>query len=99
MAQLPTGPSARCLYVDDAIWVPVCVVNYNVHILPGVPSIFQSLLEGLRGMLVRDGRVGGEAITRVLVSTPMMESDMATYLEALQEKVKGRGVKVGSYPR
>lgn len=79
--------------------MPVCVVNYNVHILPGVPSIFQSLLEGLGKKLLREGRVGGEGITRVLVSTPMMESEMATFLEQLQERVKDRGVKVGSYPR
>lgn len=79
--------------------MPVCVVNYNVHVLPGVPSIFQSLLEGLRKVLLREGRVGGEGITRVLVSTPMLESEMATFLEQLQEKVKERGVKVGSYPR
>lgn len=99
MALLPVGPSVRCVYVSDTVWVPICVVNYNIHIFPGVPSIFQSLLEGLRPILVAEGRVSAAAMTRVLVSTAMAESEVAPFLEALQLRVRDRGVKIGSYPR
>jgi len=32
MAQLPTGPNCDVLYVSDSLWVPIAVVNYNVHV-------------------------------------------------------------------
>ncbi|KAI5795666.1 3'-phosphoadenosine 5'-phosphosulfate sulfotransferase [Geopyxis carbonaria] len=100
MAQLPTGPSCRVLYVADDMWVPIAVVNHNVHILPGVPSIFTQLLDGLRPLLEKDGRLdSGRKSVRVLISTPLPESEVAGFLTALQEKVTERGVKVGSYPR
>lgn len=99
MAELPEGPSVKVIYVSDSIWVPICVVNYNVHILPGVPSIFVSQLEGLKPILEKENRAGQKKMTRVLISTPMPESEVAEFLTALQEKVKSRGVKVGSYPR
>ncbi|KAL7271012.1 hypothetical protein RUND412_006259 [Rhizina undulata] len=100
MAQLPTGPSAKVIYVSEKIWVPICAVNYNVHILPGVPSIFESLLEGLKPMLIEDGRVhDGLKQTRIMISTQWPESEIAEFLTGLQERVKDKGIKVGSYPR
>lgn len=99
MAELPEGPSVKIVYVSDSVWVPICVVNYNIHILPGVPSIFVNLLEGLRPILEKEKRVGNKKMTRVLISTPLHESEVASFLTELQEKVKSRGVKVGSYPR
>lgn len=41
----------------------------------------------------------GKGIYRVLISTPMAESAVATYLTELAAKVEPQGVKVGSYPR
>jgi hypothetical protein len=41
----------------------------------------------------------GKGIYRVLISTPMAESSVATYLTELAAKVEPQGVKVGSYPR
>lgn len=32
MAQLPTGSNCDVLYVSDTLWVPIAVVNYNVHV-------------------------------------------------------------------
>lgn len=96
MAMLPTGPSVKNVYIAEDSWVPVCIVNYNVHILPGVPRVFELALEGLRPSL--NGRTGRK-LTRVLISTPLTESEVADYLTTLQEIVKEKGVKVGSYPR
>jgi len=58
--------------------------------------MFKDLLEGLRPHLNVDSH---NKQTRVLVSTPMKESEIADFLTKLQEKVGQRGVKVGSYPR
>ncbi len=86
----------QVLYVDDNLWVPLCVVNGNVHILPGVPKLFTRMLDGLRPLLVP--RLTGD-IHRILISTPMAESAVAEYLTGLAQRVKDRNIKVGSYPR
>lgn len=100
MATLPSGPGTKAVFVSDYLWVPIAVVNYNVHVLPGIPRLFVQLLEGLRDVLLVEGRVDrSHKSTRVLISTPLPESSVAEYLTALQERVKERGVKVGSYPR
>ena len=43
MVELPIDESrdlaAQVLFVRDDLWVPIAVVNGNVHILPGVPSL------------------------------------------------------------
>lgn len=41
----------------------------------------------------------GKGICRVIISTPLPESAIASYLTELAAKVASRGVKVGSYPR
>lgn len=35
MAQLPAGSNCDVLYVSDSLWVPIAVVNYNVHVCWG----------------------------------------------------------------
>jgi hypothetical protein len=43
MVELPIDESRdlgkQVLFPRDELWVPVCVVNENVHILPGVPRL------------------------------------------------------------
>lgn len=41
----------------------------------------------------------GKGTHRILISTPLPESDVAPYLTELAKKVEPQGVKVGSYPR
>ena len=91
---------AQVLFVDEKLWVPISVVNGNIHILPGVPRLFTQLLDGLKPLLVpRLTNKEGEGIYRLLVSTPMAESAVAGYLTQLAVKVEPKGIKVGSYPR
>jgi len=76
MAQLPTDDSRdlkpQALFPRDDMWVPVAVVNGNIHILPGVPRLFEALLEGLRpSLLPRLADPTGGGTFRVLVSTPL----------------------------
>ncbi|KAI1339518.1 molybdopterin binding domain-containing protein [Xylariaceae sp. FL0016] len=104
MVELPIDdsrdPSKQVLFTRDDLWVPVAVVNGNIHILPGVPRLFEGLLEGLKPFIV-DRLVDpeGKGICRVIISTPMAESAVAGYLTELAAKVAPKGVKVGSYPR
>lgn len=99
MVRLPIDHSMpldeQVLFVDESLWVPVAVVNENIHILPGVPRLFEALLARLRPSLLP--RLVGD-IHRVIVSTPLAESSVASFLDQLALKVKDRGVKVGSYP-
>lgn len=104
MIILPIDPSRddkdQVLFVDESLWVPISVVNGNVHILPGVPRLFEKLLEGLKPVLVpRLTDPEGKGVYRILISTPMAESAVAAYLTELAKKVEPKGVKVGSYPR
>lgn len=43
MVELPTDESrdltGQFLFVSEDLWVPVSVVNGNIHILPGVPRL------------------------------------------------------------
>lgn len=58
------------------------------------------LLEGLRDVLLAEGRVDkSRKAIRVLISSPLPESDVAEYLTRLQGRVAERGVKIGSYPK
>ena len=104
MIQLPIDTSrseeGQVLFVDESLWVPISVVNGNIHIFPGVPRLFQSMLDGLKPLLVpRLTDPEGKGIYRFLISTPMAESAVAGYLTELAAKVEPKGIKVGSYPR
>jgi len=104
MIRLPIDKSrdqaSQVLFVADDLWVPISVVNGNVHILPGVPRLFEKLLDGLKpGLLPRLTDPEGKGIYRILISTPMAESAVASYLTELAAEAEPKGVKVGSYPR
>ena len=104
MIRLPIDTSRsdedQVLFVDEKLWVPISVVNGNVHIFPGVPRLFSSLLEGMKPLLVpRLTDPEGKGVYRMIISTPMAESAVAGYLTKLAAKVEPKGIKVGSYPR
>lgn len=104
MIELPTDESRpgyqQAIFPVEDLWVPVACVNGNVHILPGVPRLFERLLDGLKPLLVpRLTDPEGTGIHRVIISTPMPESQVAPYLTELAGRVEPKGVKVGSYPR
>ncbi|KAF1938224.1 Molybdopterin binding protein [Clathrospora elynae] len=104
MVELPiddaTPDEDQVIFISDALWVPVSVVNGNVHILPGVPRLFEALLDGLKPhILPRLTDPEGKGVLRILISTPMAESAVAGYLTELAARAEPKGVKVGSYPR
>ena len=103
MVELPTNssrpPEEQFIFPCNDLWVPVAVVNGNVHILPGVPMLFTKLLDGLtpsiRPLLANPE---GQGTFRVAIDTPLPESEVAFYLTDLAARVKHKDVKVGSYP-
>jgi molybdopterin-biosynthesis enzyme MoeA-like protein len=104
MIELPhdTNKSAeeQVLFVAEDLWVPMCVVNGNIHILPGIPRLFEKMLTGLKARLLpRLVDPEGKGVHRIIFSTPLPESEVASYLTELSGKVESKGIKVGSYPR
>lgn len=90
----------QVLFVSEELWVPIACVNGNVHIFPGVPRLFEKLLDGLRlKIMLRLEDPAKSKMNRIMISTPMSESAVAGYLTELQNRVDEKGVKVGSYPR
>jgi molybdopterin-biosynthesis enzyme MoeA-like protein len=104
MVELPTDESRdlkkQVIFPHEDLWVPVACINGNVHILPGIPRLFEKLLDGLKPLLTpRLSDPEGKGNYRILISTPQAESEVATYLTELAGRVEPKGVKVGSYPR
>jgi molybdopterin-biosynthesis enzyme MoeA-like protein len=104
MIELPTDESRelkqQAVFPVEDLWVPVACINGNIHILPGVPRLFEALLEGMKPILLpRLTDPEGKGIHRILISTPQPESAVAPYLTELATRVESKGVKVGSYPR
>ncbi|KAB8342774.1 hypothetical protein FH972_022372 [Carpinus fangiana] len=90
----------QVVFVDEELWVPISVVNGNVHILPGVPRLFERLLSGLKPtILPRLTDPEGKGVYRIMFATPLAESEVAGYLTELAGRAGPKGIKVGSYPR
>ncbi|KAF8337048.1 MoaB/Mog domain-containing protein [Cantharellus anzutake] len=87
---------AEVLFVAEDLWVPVVRLEKKLCILPGVPSIFKRLLEGLKPYaLLPDS---ADKLFRLLVRTEMAESLIAPFLTDLSIRVKPEGIRIGSYP-
>jgi molybdopterin-biosynthesis enzyme MoeA-like protein len=85
------------------LWVPVVVVNKNIHVLPGIPRLFEGLLDSLKPHfkeLVHQklGDVDNSQYYRVQVGTALGEGDIAGFLGELQDRVNDQSIKIGSYP-
>lgn len=90
----------QVIFAAEDLWVPISVVNGNVHIFPGIPRLFEKMLTGLKpSLLPRLTDPEGKGVHRILFSTPLPESEVAGYLTELSGKVESKDVKVGSYPR
>ena len=104
MVELPYDKELRdedqVIFTAEDLWVPISVVNGNIHILPGIPRLFEKMLTGLKPRLLpRLVDPEGKSVHRILISTPLPESEVAEFLTELSKKVESKGVKVGSYPR
>jgi len=72
------------------LWVPIVIVK-NVYILPGIPQLFQKMIEGNQNLFEKIGELIG-----VNVYTNMLEGDFAFQLQEIQNQ--NQDTKIGSYP-
>lgn len=94
MALFPAN--AELFFVAKDIWVPVVRLEGKLCVLPGIPSLFQKMLGGLKALLPLPPL--SERPFRHQIFTPLPESSIAPYLAELQGRVKKEGIRVGSYP-
>ncbi|PIA19264.1 Molybdopterin binding protein [Coemansia reversa NRRL 1564] len=97
MALLPD--TAQVSHPCEELWVPVVCMGGNVHVLPGIPGLFERLLDAYLPELVE--RLAGQRprpFVRALVATHLRESVIAPVLEELQRRYAKHGIQLGSYP-
>ncbi|KAG8216151.1 MoaB/Mog domain-containing protein [Butyriboletus roseoflavus] len=88
--------AAEVLFVAPDIWVPVVRLGGKLCVFPGIPSLFQKMLDSLKHLLPLpppDARP-----CRLQVFTNLPESSIAPYLTTLQKRVTPEGIRIGSYP-
>jgi len=81
------------------IWVPLVRLGGNVLVLPGVPILFQQMLD--HWLEKGPGNMGLKLEPRMrrMVKTLLKESQLAEELALFQKKVQQSGIAVGSYPK
>ena len=87
MAKMPTSAN---LILNPTSGAPGFYVQ-NVFCLPGVPSILQSMIGGLKNILI-----GGDPILNLTVSLRTVESEIAKSITEIQNN--NTDVEIGSYP-
>lgn len=84
----------------EDMWVPIVVVNGNVHILPGIPKLFENLAHSLTPRildLIEKRGLKDSKFYRAQIATSHNEGEIAPYLLDLQGRASA--VKIGSYPK
>ena len=87
MADIPEG----AVLIDNPISAAPGYILGNVHVLPGVPSILQAMIENMGDQLP-----GGIKAFRLTVQTEVGEGTLASGLAHVEANHKG--VSIGSYP-
>ena len=83
-------PSSAKLILNPTSGAPGFIID-NVYCLPGVPSILESMLSGLKNEIS-----GGKPIISHTINLKTVESEIAKPLTSVQDKNKD--VEIGSYP-
>jgi len=94
MALFPDA--AEVIFVASDIWVPVVRLQEKLCIFPGIPSLFQKMLDNLKPFLPLPPEE--ERPFRLQVFTALPESSIAPFLTDLQKRVQPEGIRIGSYP-
>lgn len=96
MALFPSK-NAEIIWPTEELWVPVVRMAGKLCILPGVPRLFEALLDGLEPYVPIDPN--RPRPFRLLVHTKLPESNISPFLAKLTDNCKPEGIKVGSYPK
>lgn len=89
--------SQKIIFPTREYWVPVVRLGGNICVLPGVPRVFEALLEAYTPFLGLDP--ARPRPIRRLVQCSIPESALAPLLERFTSAGERDGVRVGSYPR
>lgn len=95
MATFP-DPFEIVLPRHPTLWVPIVIVNGNVYVFPGIPRLFEALLESAKPHFL--SRVTQQAYHRVQIATKSPEGVIAPFLAQVQEDCSSKQIKIGSYP-
>ena len=87
MAETPEGATL----IDNAVSVAPGFITRNVHVMAGVPSVFQSMVLELLPVLKRGSRMKSRS-----VSCDIGEGTLAAALGAIQDRFPD--IEIGSYP-
>ncbi|KAH7589159.1 uncharacterized protein GVI51_D03641 [Nakaseomyces glabratus] len=102
MATLPSGPDVKKYYVADDLWVPICSINQQVYIFPGIPQLFSRMLMEFLPTLECIYKLDDDKreYKRYFVKTKLSESELSRHLRNFQEEatVHSNEIKLGSYP-
>ncbi|TXT13343.1 hypothetical protein VHUM_00710 [Vanrija humicola] len=90
------GARSEVIHVSPEKWVPVVRLGGKLCVFPGIPSLFQQLLQDLVPYLPLPP--SSAKPFRHLIYTAWPESKIAPYLTELQTRVKKEGIRIGSYP-
>uniref|UniRef100_A0A7S1TF34 FAD synthase middle domain-containing protein n=1 Tax=Compsopogon caeruleus TaxID=31354 RepID=A0A7S1TF34_9RHOD len=93
MAIIPTSPAVRIIRTPG-LWVPLVVLRDTVYILPGVPFVFEKMIDHV----VDTMGLTSTGKTTAVVLTQLGEGDFADVLAEIAERNADR-VAIGSYPR
>lgn len=94
-ARMATFPSPALLLREiKHVKIPIVVVNDNIHILPGIPSLFERLLDSLEPKLSRSH----SQFYRLELATGETEVAIADVLLKAQLEANQDQIKIGSYP-
>ncbi|KAJ8651720.1 hypothetical protein O0I10_012708 [Lichtheimia ornata] len=101
--RLATFPyPAQLLRPKQQFLIPIVIVNSNIYILPGIPRLFELLVDSLEDHLQRiinqQQRSVGGGFHRMEVATKATEGAIAQTLARIQARVTKDGLKIGSYP-
>ncbi|EFP90799.1 hypothetical protein PGTUg99_029153 [Puccinia graminis f. sp. tritici] len=90
---------AKVLFVEAHLWVPVVCLRDKIFILPGIPSLFQQLLQALMCNYISLPPETDKP-HRVIIQTKLPESIIAPTLTRLSKQLKDekQDIKLGSYP-
>ncbi|KAJ2848818.1 hypothetical protein GGI22_005655, partial [Coemansia erecta] len=98
MALFPAD--ATLTFPCDEFWVPVVCIAGNVHVFPGIPKLFEKMVDAYLPGLVStlSDKQHVQAFSRALVGTWSRESVVAPVLTRLQDQYSQFGIRLGSYP-
>ncbi|OBA25671.1 Molybdopterin binding protein [Hanseniaspora valbyensis NRRL Y-1626] len=100
MATLPSGLNTSEDYPLETSWVPVAGIHNQIFIFPGIPQLFENLINNMKDKFKQMFQLKDIKYKRYYIKTEYGESSMSRILRDLQNKSNKTSpeIKIGSYP-